>query len=86
MLSDILECSVDNKWITIESMFLSFLRIIQAGAGSRFPGMNYVVFPGNVGDADALLKVAITLGVAAKGETGLKGDKGDGKNNDHCDN
>ena len=28
--------------------------------------MNYVVFPGNVGDADALLKVAITLGVSKK--------------------
>jgi hypothetical protein len=28
--------------------------------------MNYVVFPGNVGDNDALLRVAITLGVAEK--------------------
>ena len=28
--------------------------------------MNYIVFPGNVGDNDALLKVAITLGVPKK--------------------
>jgi uncharacterized protein YgbK (DUF1537 family) len=27
----------------------------QLGEESRFPGMNYVVFPGNVGGADALL-------------------------------
>jgi tagatose 1,6-diphosphate aldolase GatY/KbaY len=31
--------------------------------------MNYVVFPGNVGDEDALLRVAITLGVMKKIKT-----------------
>jgi hypothetical protein len=31
--------------------------------------MNYVVFPGNVGDNDALLRVAMTLGVAKKTST-----------------
>ena len=31
--------------------------------------MNYIVFPGNVGDNDALLKVAITLGVTKKVST-----------------
>lgn len=37
--------------------------------------MNYIVFPGNVGDKDALLKAAITLGVARKpsASTGTKG-------------
>ena len=35
----------------------------RAGQGSRFPDMHYVVFPGNVGDDDALLRVAMTLGV-----------------------
>lgn len=29
--------------------------------------MKYIVFPGNVGDNDALLKAAITLGVTPKG-------------------
>lgn len=32
--------------------------------------MNYIVFPGNVGDKDALLKAAVTLGVARKGPSG----------------
>ena len=40
---------------------------LQAGDGSRFPGMKYIVFPGNVGDNDALLRAAITLGVTPKG-------------------
>ena len=31
--------------------------------------MTYIVFPGNVGDKDALLKAAITLGVAPKTST-----------------
>jgi Fructose-bisphosphate aldolase class-II len=39
--------------------------------------MNYIVFPGNVGDKDSLLKAAITLGVAKKAATspGAKGPK-----------
>jgi len=31
------------------------------GSESKFPGMNYVVFPGNVGDADTLRKVYQTV-------------------------
>lgn len=39
--------------------------------------MNYIVFPGNVGDKDALLKAAMTLGVAKKtpASPGTKGPK-----------
>ena len=39
--------------------------------------MNYVVFPGNVGDKDALLKAAITLGVPEKSPS-EKGTSGGG--------
>jgi hypothetical protein len=35
----------------------------RAGRESKFPGMNYVVFPGNVGDDDALFRVAVKFGV-----------------------
>jgi hypothetical protein len=38
--------------------------------------MNYIVFPGNVGDKDALLKAAVTLGVAKKASSpGARGPK-----------
>ena len=31
------------------------------GAESRYPGMPYIVFPGNVGDAQALIQITMTL-------------------------
>ncbi len=31
------------------------------GLGSRWPGLTYVVFPGNVGDETALLRAVMTL-------------------------
>ena len=44
--------------------------------------MNYVVFPGNVGDGDALMKVALTLGVlrkiASPKESGTESESGKG--------
>jgi uncharacterized protein YgbK (DUF1537 family) len=33
----------------------------QLGAEARFPGLNYVVFPGNVGGADALAAAVAKL-------------------------
>lgn len=38
----------------------------RVGHESKFPGMPYVVFPGNVGDDDALLRVMRKLGVPDK--------------------
>jgi hypothetical protein len=38
----------------------------RAGPESRFPLLNYVVFPGNVGDDNALARVAMKLGVRRK--------------------
>lgn len=40
--------------------------------------MNYVVFPGNVGDKNALLKAAITLGVSEKSPSEQQGNSGGG--------
>ncbi len=40
----------------------------QAGIESRFPRLNYVVFPGNVGDDQALARVAKKLGVRKRHE------------------
>ncbi len=34
----------------------------RAGVEARFPHINYVVFPGNVGDDQALARVAVKLG------------------------
>jgi uncharacterized protein YgbK (DUF1537 family) len=34
----------------------------QMGAETRFPGLNYVVWPGNVGGPDALRDLAVSLG------------------------
>ena len=32
------------------------------GAESKFPGMSYIIFPGNVGDVDTLKKIVEMLG------------------------
>ena len=34
----------------------------QSGPESRYPGLAYIVFPGNVGGADALAKIVRELG------------------------
>jgi uncharacterized protein YgbK (DUF1537 family) len=31
------------------------------GPGARWPGMNYIIFPGNVGESDTLANVVISL-------------------------
>lgn len=41
----------------------------KTGTECRFPGINYVVFPGNVGDEAALTRVAQKMGVKLKNMT-----------------
>ncbi len=41
------------------------------GAGSRFPGMNYIVFPGNVGTESSMTNVVLALKATRSGRNGL---------------
>jgi uncharacterized protein YgbK (DUF1537 family) len=41
----------------VRGQILPGVPVWQLGEETRFPGLNYVVFPGNVGDADALVTV-----------------------------
>ncbi len=42
------------------------------GAGSRFPGMNYIVFPGNVGAETSMTDVVVALKAARSGRIGIE--------------
>jgi uncharacterized protein YgbK (DUF1537 family) len=48
----------------VRGQILPGVPVWQLGAESRFPGLNYVVFPGNVGDEDALTAAFTKLGRA----------------------
>ncbi|MCP4425744.1 MAG: hypothetical protein GY803_14705 [Chloroflexi bacterium] len=45
----------------VAGQILPGVPVWQLGAGSRFPNLPYVVFPGNVGDADALATLVLRL-------------------------
>jgi uncharacterized protein YgbK (DUF1537 family) len=47
---------VVRAWV--RGQILPGVPVWQLGDETRFPGLNYVVFPGNVGDADALAQVS----------------------------
>ena len=52
--SDIATQALHVTKATVQGQLLPGVPVWQLGAGSRYPGLSYVVFPGNVGDARAL--------------------------------
>ncbi len=59
--SDIATQALDIQRALILGQILPGVPVWQTGEESRFPGMAYIVFPGNVGDANALVKIVSLL-------------------------
>jgi uncharacterized protein YgbK (DUF1537 family) len=59
--SDIATYGLDVKRAMVMGQILPGVPVWQLGPESRFPGLVYVVFPGNVGDAQSLLQVVQIL-------------------------
>jgi uncharacterized protein YgbK (DUF1537 family) len=59
--SDIATRGLDIKRALVLGQIAPAVPVWQPAAGSRFPGVPYVVFPGNVGGADTLADVVQTL-------------------------
>jgi uncharacterized protein YgbK (DUF1537 family) len=53
--SDLATKSLRVKLATVAGSILPGIPVWRLGEESRFPGLNYVIFPGNVGDDNALL-------------------------------
>jgi uncharacterized protein YgbK (DUF1537 family) len=60
--SDVAAHGLGVKRAMVLGQILPGVPVWQLGAESRFPGLVYVVFPGNVGDVQSLLKVVQILG------------------------
>lgn len=55
--SDVATDGLDVKRAMVMGQILPGVPVWELGAESRYPGLPYVVFPGNVGDVDALTEV-----------------------------
>jgi uncharacterized protein YgbK (DUF1537 family) len=53
--SDVATRGLGVKRAMVAGQLLPGIPVWQLGAEARFPGLNYIVFPGNVGGPDALL-------------------------------
>lgn len=49
------------KRATVSGQIQPGIPVWQTGPESRFPGIPYIIFPGNVGERDTLKKVVETL-------------------------
>ncbi|MCP4198717.1 MAG: hypothetical protein GY762_16345 [Proteobacteria bacterium] len=58
--SDVATQALDIKQAMVLGQILPGVPVWQCGPESRFPGMTYIVFPGNVGGAKALVEVEQT--------------------------
>jgi uncharacterized protein YgbK (DUF1537 family) len=65
--SDIATKGLEVKKATIMGQIVPGVPVWQLGPGSRYPNSAYVVFPGNVGDADSLAVIQSKFKVAALG-------------------
>lgn len=54
--SDVGVKGLQVKRATVAGQILPGIPVWRTGAESRFPGIAYVIFPGNVGDVDSLRK------------------------------
>jgi uncharacterized protein YgbK (DUF1537 family) len=59
--SDIATRALNVKKAFVSGQILPGVPVWQLGAESRFPGLTYIVFPGNVGDTQALVDVVDKL-------------------------
>ena len=59
--SDLATRALGVRRATVRGQILPGVPVWQLGPESRFPGINYVVFPGNVGGPEALTQVMQTL-------------------------
>jgi uncharacterized protein YgbK (DUF1537 family) len=59
--SDLATRALGVRRALVRGQILPGVPVWQLGGESRFPGMNYVVFPGNVGGPDALVEVVNKL-------------------------
>jgi uncharacterized protein YgbK (DUF1537 family) len=51
------------KRALVSGQILPGIPVWKAGEESRFPGLPYIVFPGNVGATDAMVQVVNKLGM-----------------------
>ncbi|HET8776713.1 MAG TPA: nucleotide-binding domain containing protein, partial [Candidatus Limnocylindria bacterium] len=61
---DIAARALDMREARVAGQILPGVPVWVGGEGSRWPGVPLVVFPGNVGDADALVRVVELLAAA----------------------
>ncbi len=61
--SDVAAYGLGVRRAMVIGQILPGVPVWRLGSESRFPGLTYVVFPGNVGDAESLLKVVQILSV-----------------------
>lgn len=59
--SDLATRGLGVKRALVRGQILPGVPVWELDAATKFPGLPYIVFPGNVGDADALKKVAASL-------------------------
>lgn len=59
--SDIATQSLNVRRANVAGQILPGVPVWQTGPESRFPGLSYIVFPGNVGDDNALVTIAQRL-------------------------
>ena len=64
--SDIATRGLDVRRAVVAGQILPGVPVWRIGAESRFPGMAYIVFPGNVGGDDALAQVVEGLGASVE--------------------
>jgi uncharacterized protein YgbK (DUF1537 family) len=64
--SDVATQGLNVKRAMVPGQILPGVPVWQLGPESRYPGMPYVVFPGNVGGPEALVEIVTALGRAAK--------------------
>ena len=60
--SDLATHALDVTRALILGQILPGVPVWQLGPDSRFPGLGYIVFPGNVGDSQSLVEIAEALG------------------------
>ncbi|MEZ4708821.1 MAG: four-carbon acid sugar kinase family protein [Caldilineaceae bacterium] len=66
--SDVATKGLGVKRALVLGQILPGVPVWRIGAESRFPGMPYIVFPGNVGDEDAVANVVKALRMQSAGE------------------
>ena len=59
--SDIGTQALAARRVTVLGQVLPGVPVWQLGSEARYPGLLYIIFPGNVGDDDALVRVIAML-------------------------